>query len=209
MTHNIVFDFGAVLFQWQPHALLQEFCPAMVRSPEQAQSLAHAMFQHPDWHEFDRGISTPEQVAAQVSARLGLPHEALIRMMDCIAERLVPLPDSVALLAELVQRRRDVADVRLYYLSNMPTPYARFLDRTHEFLAWFDGGMYSSDVQCIKPDPGIYQALMQRHNLMAADTVFIDDLPANVQAAQALGWRGIVFGCAEQVKGDLRSFGVL
>src|SRR4030095_12940868 len=81
--------------------------------------------------------------------------------------------------------------LRLYHLSNMPAPYARVLELRHGFFAWFDGGIFSGDVQVIKPQREIYEMLAARHGLEAAQTVFIDDSQANVLAARALGWHAI------------------
>lgn len=54
-----------------------------------------------------------------------------------------------------------------------------------------------------KPDPAIFELLAQRHGLVAADTLFIDDLLANVQAAQALGWQAIHCTTPEGLAGQL------
>jgi putative hydrolase of the HAD superfamily len=127
-------------------------------------------------------------------------------LVESIGERLVPIPETVALLAQLhAQRTATTAasDVRLYFLSNMPVPYARTLERLHPFLQWFDGGIFSGDVHHIKPEPAIYTLLQTRYTLDPAQTVFIDDLKSNVTAAQALGWAGIHFESAPQLSAAL------
>jgi putative hydrolase of the HAD superfamily len=93
--------------------------------------------------------------------------------------------------------------IKLYYLSNMPVPYARALERDNDFMTWFDGGVFSGDVQHIKPEPAIYQLLQTRHALEPSRTVFIDDLLGNVHAAKDLGWHGIHFQSAQQVEREL------
>ena len=55
----------------------------------------------------------------------------------------------------------------------------------------FDGGVASCEVHINKPDPRIYQALLDKYSLRASECVFIDDNLANVQAAFALGFAGI------------------
>ena len=54
-----------------------------------------------------------------------------------------------------------------------------------------------------KPDPAIYRLLLSRYGLIPQESVFIDDLPVNVEAARALGIRGIVFQSTEQVEREL------
>ena len=51
--------------------------------------------------------------------------------------------------------------------------------------------MASCEVHINKPDPRIYQALLDKYSLRASECVFIDDNLANVQTAFALGFAGI------------------
>ena len=55
----------------------------------------------------------------------------------------------------------------------------------------FDGGVASCEVHVNKPDPCIYQALLDKYGLKASESVFIDDRQDNVQAAFELGFVGI------------------
>lgn len=200
---NLVFDFGAVLVDWQPAQLLAEHFPDLTATPQAAQHLARSLFGHADWHAFDRGQITLEMVVRRTAQRLALPPGPLGALVAGIGERLRPLQDSVAVLAELAGRRRLRGDVRLYFLSNMPLPYARTLEQKHAFLQWFDGGIFSGDVQHIKPEPAIYQLLQARYALAPAQTLMIDDLKGNVDAACALGWEGIQFVSAQQLRTNL------
>jgi putative hydrolase of the HAD superfamily len=63
----------------------------------------------------------------------------------------------------------------------------------------FDGGVFSGDVKLGKPDAAIYRLLADRHGLAPEQTLFIDDMPVNVTAAQALGWSGIHLSQPEQL----------
>lgn len=201
---NIVFDFGAVLFTWRPGQLLQEAFPALQHDPDQAARLAHQIFGHPDWHDFDRGVLSMDAVIVNTATRLGLPLASLGNMVRRIGEHLTPIPACLVLLAELHARRKAGAGVTgLFFLSNMPEPYARTLQQKYDFLQWFDGGIFSADVQRIKPDLAIYNLLQDRHALVPAQTLFIDDLKANVHAAQSLGWHAIHFESPRQLQEQL------
>lgn len=200
---NLVFDFGAVLFRWQPELLVQAHFAARAASAQAAQELVRAIFHHPDWQRFDRGALAPQEIAQRLSARLDLPLPAVLALLDAIGEHLTPLAPTVALLERLCQRRREQADLRLFYLSNMPVPYARLLERRHDLRRWFDGGVFSGDAHLAKPEPGIYQWLQQHYQLEPAHTVFIDDVQGNVDAALAQGWQGLRFQSAAQLEADL------
>ncbi len=203
---NIVFDFGAVLFTWQPAQLVTATFPDAASNPADAKRLAHDIFSHDDWHGFDRGTVEMSDVIRRTALRLDLRESQLAGLVSQIGELLTPIEETVSVLSQLVQQRIRQNSPRLYYLSNMPVPYARVLEQRHTFLTWFDGGIFSGDVKLIKPDPAIYELLETRYALDPAQTVFIDDLKANVVAAQLRGWQGIHFESAKQLALELETY---
>lgn len=202
---NVVFDFGAVLFTWQPADVVAEAFPARAATQADAQQLAHAFFSHQDWHNFDRGLMAMDTLIERTASRLKLDPAKVQALVRGIGERLLPIQETVDLLQTLQRKRVKGAGVRgLYFLSNMPAPYARELEQRHAFLNHFDGGIFSADVLCSKPDAAIYRLLQSRYDLEPTRTVFIDDLQANVDAAAALGWKGIQFASAAQLRDELQ-----
>jgi putative hydrolase of the HAD superfamily len=99
----------------------------------------------------------------------------------------------VALLHQLYQWRQAQATsvLGLYYLSNMPEPYADHLVAAHGFFSCFDGGVFSGRVKLAKPDTAIYAHAESALALVPAHTVFFDDHLPNVQAATERGWLGV------------------
>lgn len=188
---NVVFDLGAVVFAWEPAKLLQTHLPEQAPDKATASALARAMFHHEDWIGFDRGTHTLDHALDGFAQRLSLPRLALSMLLGNLGERLAPIGTTVDLLRQLCERRDDGEDLRVFYLSNMPSQVARDLQRLHGFMTWFDGGVFSGDVKFVKPDREIYELLAVRHGLAAEDTVFIDDTAANVEMARAFGWQAI------------------
>ena len=205
---NLVFDFGAVVFTWKPRELVAAHFPQRAVDDNTAAALAHAIFGHPDWHSFDRGALSMDTVVARTAERLALDSVVLGVLMASISDHLAPIAATRDLLAQLHSARSQQPNLRLYYLSNMPVPYARGLEQRHAFLQWFDGGIFSGDVLHIKPDPAIYQLLQDRYTLEPAQTVFIDDLQANINTANALGWHGILFESPAQLESRLVAMGI-
>ena len=78
----------------------------------------------------------------------------------------------------------------VYYLSNIPEDVLDFLTE-RDLKGLFDGGVASCEVHINKPDPRIYKALLDKYQLKAGESVFIDDRLENVQAAFRLGFAGI------------------
>ena len=69
--------------------------------------------------------------------------------------------------------------------------------------------MVSGAEKLIKPDPRIFQLLLDRYSLAAEHVVYIDDSPSNVEAAAALGMHGIHFVCADTLGAELANLGLL
>jgi putative hydrolase of the HAD superfamily len=184
---NIVFDFGAVLVNWRPQDVVRKHFPSIAHSPEAAAQLASSFFAHSDWQEFDAGRVSPEEISLLSAKRLKLDVQAVQQMVNDIEDHITPIPSSVQVLEDLYAQK-EAKSYKLYYLSNMPAPYARGLER-HAFMRCFDGGIFSGDHGLIKPQPEIFQKLEAMYGLKGQPILFIDDHPANIAAAQKEGWQ--------------------
>ncbi len=78
-------------------------------------------------------------------------------------------------------------------LTNFPTHVHDFMRRSWHVDGAFDHIIVSSDVKLIKPDPRIYQLTLDRIGCQAHEAVFIDDRRINIEAAAALGIKGVHF----------------
>ena len=201
---HFVFDFGRVLFDWQPEALLQRVLPARVVDEASAAHWVAQVFQSygGDWGEFDRGTVEPDALVQRISQRTGLAPAEVRAVVDAVPASLTPLPASVDLLHRLQQPGRA-----MFFLSNMPAPYADHLEREHAFVRAFSDGVFSARVQLIKPEPAIFDMASQRFGVAPGELVFFDDHPANVAAARAAGWQALLFSDAAQAEADLRAAG--
>jgi len=205
---TVVFDFGAVLFHWQPVPLLQQVLPALAPDEATARQLAARIFDvlepDSDWARFDLGLVEAEELAPRLARRIGTAVEDMQRLIAAIPPLMHPLPDSVALLQRLKARGH-----RAFYLSNMPSPYADYLTRAHDVVPQFTDGIFSARVGLAKPDDAIFELARERFGLVPAQTVFLDDHPKNVEAARRHGWQAVLFENAAQAEGELMAGGWL
>ncbi len=203
---RVVFDFGAVVFQWRPTVMLRRELPHLATDETRAAHWAAQIFQSygGDWGEFDRGVLSVPDLVARLCARTGLQRNDAQTAVDGVARELQPQPAMVALL-----QRLHAAGRPLHFLSNMPAGIASELEARHDFFRCFASGVFSARVQLIKPDPAIYRLAAARFQAAPADLVFIDDHPPNIAAAKALGWDGFVFKCAAQAEAELGARGLL
>lgn len=205
---SVVFDFGGVLFNWRPADLLRSLFPQHAPDADAAQALVKRIFQgltlDADWAAFDQGRIEPEPLAQQIAVRTGMTVAEVNQLIGAIPDHLSPKPDTVELLGQL----HDVG-VSLYFLSNMPAPYARELEARHAFLGYFKTGVFSGDVGLSKPDPQIYAMAAERTGKPASQLIFLDDLAENIDVAVANGWGGgVVFKNANQAARELRALGI-
>ncbi|RZI83003.1 MAG: HAD family phosphatase [Rubrivivax sp.] len=202
----VVFDFGGVVFNWSPPDLILSLWPHLADTREAAQALALSIFQSfvpgSDWSEFDRGTVQRPALEQRLSQRTGLPEADLRRLVDAIPAHLAPLAATVDWIERLAK-----AGTPLYYLSNMPRPFAEHLVREHAFLRLFRGGVFSCDVGQVKPEPAIFATTAQRFGLTPSRCVFIDDHPSNVAVARQLGWQAVQFVDAHQCEPELTGLG--
>ena len=206
MTRSVVFDFGAVLFQWQPYRLLQECLPELAPDEDSARRVAAQIFESftpdSDWARFDLGRIAEAELAERIAARIGVQPAQVRRVIDAIPPHLQPQSATVALLKHL-----KAAGHRLYYLSNMPHPYADHLERCNDFVADFQDGIFSARVGLMKPHAAIFELAERRFGLVPADTLFIDDHAGNVEAARTRGWQTVRFVDAVQCRAEVRALG--
>lgn len=73
------------------------------------------------------------------------------------------------------------------------------------FLAPFDEVIVSAEVGILKPDPRIYHLALEKLGVQPAEAIFVDDMPENIAACEALGMHGVHFKTAEQALGDLQT----
>jgi putative hydrolase of the HAD superfamily len=201
---KFVFDFGSVLFRWRPLELMQRAMPHLAHDEASAEPWVNKVFQGfgGDWAEFDRGTIEPEALKARIVARTGLANSDVRRVLDEIPLELAPIPQSVQLLDRLRGNGRPV-----FYLSNMPAPFADRLERSHDFMRWFADGVFSSRVKLIKPEPAIFALCAQRFGVPPGELVLLDDNAHNIDAARAAGWNALQFADAAQAERDLRQAG--
>lgn len=196
----VVFDLGGVLVDWNPRHLYRQLIEDETAMEEFLATICTL-----EWHmDHDRGTSTAESCAAL--AERHPEHAALINAWAERTEDMIagPIDGSVSVLEELTR-----TGVRLYVLSNMePETFPKRLDR-FEFLHWFDDYVISGFEGVIKPDTAIFHRLLHRFDLQPDRTVFIDDSRVNVDAANEMGIRAVLFESPDQLRRDLGSLGLL
>jgi 2-haloacid dehalogenase len=109
-----------------------------------------------------------------------------------------PIPGSLEILAELRGHGTP-----LYSLTNWSAEtYAPARER-FAFLSWFQGILVSGEVGVIKPDPRIFELLIERFAISPEHSVYIDDVEKNTVAARPFGFHAIHFTTPPRCGGSL------
>jgi 2-haloacid dehalogenase len=189
-----VFDLGGVLIDWDPRYLYRKL---LADEGEVEEFLATVCT--PEWNaEQDRGRPFAEGVAELVerhpahAAAIAAFHERWPEMLGG------DIPGAVELLAEL-----RATGLPLYALTNWSAETFVVARERFAFLDWFDGLLVSGEERIIKPDPAIFELLLDRFGLDPGSTFYVDDSPANVAAAAALGLDAVRFTGPGQLRRDL------
>ena len=194
---NVIFDVGGVLLEWNPPAVVARLHP----DPATQALIRREMFEHADWHEFDRGGLNEAQAVEHFARTTGLTTRETRALIDATRESLAPLPGTVQLVEDLA-----AAGVHLYLLSNMPVSTFDYLSKKHRFFARFKYLVISGAILLIKPDPAIYRHLVEKTGIVPAESVFIDDLEKNVTAARDCGLHAIQFRDPASCRQELRNY---
>lgn len=203
---RVVFDFGGVLFRWQPASLLARVWPHRAATPEQGAAVAAEFFQNycGDWGAFDQGLIGLNETVQRIAARTGWPAQEVLQVADAVPEELALREDTAQLIVDL-----KAAGRRLHYLSNMPEPYAGHLERSFPLQGWFESGVFSGRVKHSKPGAAIYALAEARFGARPEELLFLDDHPANIEAARSRGWQALLFTDAASLRPELEARGLL
>lgn len=193
---NIVFDFGGVLMDWNPRYFYSTYF-------EDKAEMEHFLADicNDEWNaELDRGRSFDEGVQLQ-QKKYPQYHEAIRLYKEKWPDMLKgEFPESVAMLKRLKGMGYKIFGLTNWSAETIGVAYSR-----HDFFKLFDGIVVSGEEKVIKPDPRIYEILLERYGLKAAESVFIDDSSANIAAAGKLGFKTVLFDNIGSVSQQLYS----
>ena len=183
MYKNIVFDFGGVMVDFDPHKYLID----LFGNRGLEEEVYDLTFGSREWRLLDAGRITRREANERMLQRaraVGRGFE-----VEGVLDDWMHILRPRRKMQELVQKLK-AHGYCVYYLSNIPEDVLALL-MERDFQGLFDGGVASCEVHVNKPDPRIYQALLDKYGLKASESVFIDDRQDNVQAAFELGFVGI------------------
>lgn len=192
----VIFDFGMVLTGLPDAKAHAELVHITGLEPERFENFYWA-----DRHAYDEGKLTGLGFWQKLvrDAGLSLP-DSTIEELNRWDARMWTTVDP-AMLAWQRQLKKD--GILTAILSNIGDSVHESLEREFEWLSTFDVLVWSYQLRVAKPEPAIFQYALKQLGTSAAETLFIDDKPANVEAAQALGMKALVYTGLTKLRYDL------
>ena len=196
----VVFVIGNVLVRWTPRNLFRKTFHDEARMERfLATALAMDFVALTDIvADFSKAVAERARAFPEFARELHLFDERWVETLGA------PIEENVALLRRLKRAGRPV-----YALSNFATVKFAIARQMYDFLNEFDHAVISGHVGVVKPDPRIYEILIERVGLAPEDLLFIDDSPANVRAAETLGMATIHFRPGVDLEHELAARGAL
>ncbi len=199
MIKNIVFDIGNVLLRWDPLSVVENMFPA----EHDPILLTQQLFKSDWWLAINRGEITEKELIQKYHELYDIDLPQLNNLMCAIRESLLPIRGSFDLLEKLYQ-----SNYPLYALTDNTHEIMAYLKQKYDFWQKFKGVVVSAEIGYLKPSPLIYQNLLETYHLFPEETLFMDDILANVEGAKSVNMQALQFIDVEQCRRSLIQLGV-
>ncbi|MDF1696735.1 MAG: HAD family phosphatase [Saprospiraceae bacterium] len=199
MEKVIIFDLGGVLIDWDPRYLYTSYFET-----QEAMEFFLSEVCTMEWNEEqDGGRTIAEANAILIERYPEYKTEILAFYSEWTTMLRGAIPEIVDILQTIRKNYRQV-----YALTNWSAETFPIAISKYPFLEWFDGILVSGQEQLKKPDPKIYQLLLERYALDSNSCIFIDDNLRNVKAAELEGITSIHYKNPVQLKDQLSIHGI-
>jgi len=198
-VENVIFDFGGVLVDWNPRYLYRDY----FEDESEMENFLRSVCTD-EWNvEQDRGRSLAE--GTRLLQDKFPEFHSLIQLYYDKWEVMLhgDIPETVSLLYKLKEK------YKLYGLTNWSAETITIAYERFPFFREFNGIVVSGEEKMIKPDKQLYHLLLDRYNLNAGNTIFIDDNIKNIKAAEEMGMNAIHFENPGQLEAKLLSIGAI
>jgi 2-haloacid dehalogenase len=197
----IIFDFGGVLLDWDPRNLYQRYFPNQPQAMEEF--LSEIDFFAWNAHQ-DKGRSFAEG-NAELIAQFPQHANLIQAYFENYEESITGAIEGTVNILQMFKEK----GYPLFGLSNWSAETFQRARHVYPFFDWFDGITLSGEVKLNKPDPAIFNLLLNKIRYSAPECLLIDDSKPNVDSAKKLGFATIHFISAEQLRTELQGMNLL
>ena len=197
---TIIFDLGGVLIDWNPRYLYRKIFKSEAEVSWFLENICTS-----EWNDQQDAGRSFEEATQELISKHPEFREAIAAWYSRWQETISgSIPGTVDILKEI----KDSGQFRLYALTNWSAETFPWALENFQFLHWFEGIVVSGIEKCRKPLPEFFHILFERYNVKPERSLFIDDNLANIKGANALGLNAIAFKSPEQLRCDLKEWGL-
>ena len=198
---NVIFDLGGVLIDWNPEYVYLD----VFNGDREKMKWFFDEICTMDWNE-NQDAGYPLEKATEERVKLFPEYEEWIRIYYGRWEEMLgkQIDGTVAILKQLI----DNPNYKVVALTNWSAETFPIALERFDFLHWFEGIVVSGTEKMRKPFNEIYELTLNRFNIEAAQSLFIDDNAKNIEAAEKMGINTIRFNNPTQLKSDLKSLNI-
>jgi len=198
---TVIFDLGGVLIDWNPEYVYLD----VFKGNHQKMKWFFDNICTNDWNE-NQDAGYPLQLATEERVAMFPEHEEIIRMY--YSRWVEMLGDSIEGSVKILRALIDNPNYKVVALTNWShETFPIALDR-FDFLHWFEGIVVSGEEKTRKPFKDIYEITLNRFNITAQNSIFIDDNLRNIDAAKELGINGIHFENPKALIKELSNYAI-
>ena len=183
MLKTIIFDMCGVLITLGPERAVRRFQDICISN---AAELLNPYTQGGPFGALEQGDISADEFVAEMSRLAGreVTHE------ECAYGWLGYAVDAPARNFEFLRKLREHG-YRLILLSNMNPFINEWLESELHLSSYFDACYRSYEIHMMKPDPRVFQLILEREGINAPETLLVDDGTGNCNVARAFGIRAI------------------
>ncbi|SRR6266550_2647223 len=190
----IFFDWGGVIANDPGNEFLGQLLKDVGATDAQVQQIFETYMKR-----FMRGQISEAEYWQELKSKYNLPIQDSISNEFKKWRGLVANPDVLA----LAQEARS-AGFRIGILSNVIEPTYNVLEQAG-YYKLFDATIASCEVGFVKPEKEIYQIALERFDVTAEESIFIDDMQSFLDPAKEMGFTTMLARNPEQIIKDLRA----
>ena len=197
---NIIFDFGGVVMDWNPRYFFKDYF-----NDDEKMEYFLKNITTDEWNiEQDRGRTLAEGTAIQVANFPEWEKEIRAYYDNWTTMLKSEIADNVAVL-----RKLEHSEFKLFGLTNWSAETFPYAVKNYDFFSIFKGKIVVSGTEkLIKPNPEIWHVLLNRYQIKAEESVFIDDNFKNIEVAKSLGFICIHIKEDTDLEKELRDLGI-
>ena len=198
---NIIFDFGGVLMDWNPRYFFKDYF-----NDDEKMEFFLKNVAVDEWNaEQDRGRTLKEGTEILIEKYPDWEKEVRAYYDNWTTMLRSDIPKNVEVLRKLAD-----TDYELFGLTNWSHETFPYALANYDFFELFKGKIVvSGEEKLIKPDPIIWELLLERYSIKAEESVFIDDNAKNIEAAKTLGFITVHVTEETDLQTELEKLGVV